>query len=346
MYASDAKDELNPCCPFAETVLRPGSVLLLRCEVGAEEEIHQRVTEEYDNGTPTLAMVHGGHWWPVLVFVRQGDEAHLAERTAYVGDDEQACWRAIVAYWTHPADGLVRDLCADDGRILAAADAAQRRAVGLCRDEAQVERVRAEGRTRQGRTAGMDGKVGWPGGGRASGRSAAATRGEDKPHVRVALGAPALPPGGRWIATPVDRRGCSHSAKSPGPPRLRSLLSPPVRVLSRSDRGGPSRSRRVAGHRVGRLLGSPVRTGPGPSRLRRLTSVRCRNPPFLLSPIPSLVGSVASRCRLRRSTASRRLRPDRPGLRVHGRASAPRTARTGSCRWSRSTRRTFLLRRT
>ena len=36
------------------------------------------------------------------------------------------------------------DLCADDGRILAAADAAQRRAVGLCRDEAQVERVRAE----------------------------------------------------------------------------------------------------------------------------------------------------------------------------------------------------------
>jgi len=268
MYASDAKDELNPCCPFAETVLRPGSVLLLRCEVGAEEEIHQRVTEEYDNGTPTLAMVHGGHWWPVLVFVRQGDEAHLAERTAYVGDDEQACWRAIFADWTHPADGLVCDLCADDGRILAAADAAQRRAVGLCRDEAQVERVRAEGRTRQGRTAGIDGKVGWPGGGRASGRSAAATRGEDKPHVRVALGAPALPPGGRWIATPVDRRGCSHSAKSPGPPRLRSLLSPPVRVLSRSDRGGPSRSRRVAGHRVGRLLGSPVRTGPGPSRLR------------------------------------------------------------------------------
>ncbi len=49
MYASDAKDELNPCCPFAETVLRPGGVLLLRCEVGAEEEIHQRVTEEYDN---------------------------------------------------------------------------------------------------------------------------------------------------------------------------------------------------------------------------------------------------------------------------------------------------------
>ena len=145
-------------------------------------------------------------------------------------------------------------------------------------------------------------------------------------------------------ATPADRRGCSHSAKSPGP-RLRSLLSPPVRVLSRSDRGGPSRSRRVAGHRLGRLLGSPVRTGPGPSRLRRLTSVRCRNPPFLLSPIPRLVGSVASRCRVRRSTASRRLRPDRPGLPVHGRASAPRTARTGSCRWSRSTRRAFLPRR-
>ena len=151
MYASDAKGELDPCCPFAETVLRPGGVLLLRCEVGAEEQIHQRVTEEYDNGTPaslayveTLAMVHGGHWWPVLVFVRQGDEAHLAERTAYVGDDEQACWRAIVADWTYPADGLVCDLYADDGRILAAADAAQRRAVGLCPDEAQVERVRAE----------------------------------------------------------------------------------------------------------------------------------------------------------------------------------------------------------
>ena len=151
MYASDAKDELDPCCPFAETVLRPGGVLLLRCEVGAEEKINERVTEEYDNGTlaslayvETLAMVHGGHWWPVLVFVRQGDEAHLAERTAYVGDDEQACWRAIVADWTYPADGLVCDLCADDGRILAAADAAQRRAVGLCRDEEQVERVRAE----------------------------------------------------------------------------------------------------------------------------------------------------------------------------------------------------------
>ena len=151
MYVSDAKDELDPCWPFAETVLRPGGVLLLRCEVGAEEELHQRVTEEYDNGTPaslayveTLAMVHGGHWWPVLVFVRQGDEARLAERTAYVGDDEQACWRAIVADWTCPADGLVCDLYAADGRILAAADAAQRRAVGLCRDEAQVERVRAE----------------------------------------------------------------------------------------------------------------------------------------------------------------------------------------------------------
>ena len=151
MYASDAKDELDPCCPFAETVLRPGGVLLLRCEVGAEEEIHQRVTEDYGNGTPaslayveTLAMVHGGHWWPVLVFVRQGDEAHLAERTAYVGDDEQACWCAIVADWTYPADGLVCDLRAGDGRILAAADAAQRRAVGLCPDEVQVERVRAE----------------------------------------------------------------------------------------------------------------------------------------------------------------------------------------------------------
>ncbi len=151
MYASDAKDDLDPCCPFAETVLRPGGVLLLRCEVGAEQEINERVTEEYDNGTPaslayveTLAMVHGGHWWPVLVFVRQGDQAHLAERTAYVGDDEQACWRAIVDDWTYPADGLVCDLCADDGRILAAADAAQRRAVGLCPDEAQVGRVRAE----------------------------------------------------------------------------------------------------------------------------------------------------------------------------------------------------------
>lgn len=126
-------------------------MLLLRCEVGAEEEIHERATEEYDNGTlaslacvETLAMVHGGRWWPVLVFVRQGDEAHVAERTACVGGDEQACWRAIVADWTYPADGLVCDLNAGDGRIPAAADAAQRRAVGLCRDEAQVERVLAE----------------------------------------------------------------------------------------------------------------------------------------------------------------------------------------------------------
>ncbi len=138
--------------------------------------------------------------------------------------------------------------------------AARRRAV----PRPSAGRARAGGgRTRQGRTAGIDGKVGWPGGGRASGRSAAATRGEDKPHVRVALGAPALPPGGRWIATPADRRGCSHSAKSSGP-RLRSLLSPPVRVLSRSDRGGPSRSRRVAGHRLGRLSRESGPDGAGP----------------------------------------------------------------------------------
>ena len=151
MYASDALDDLDPCCPFAETVLRPGGVLLLCCEVGAEEEIKGRVTEDYDDGQPaslacleTLAMVHGDHWWPVLVFVRLGDEAHLPERTAYVGDDEQACWRAILADWTYPADGLVCDLCADDGRILGAADAAKLRAVGLCPDEEQVEHVRAE----------------------------------------------------------------------------------------------------------------------------------------------------------------------------------------------------------
>ena len=151
MYASDALDDLDPCCPFAETVLRPGGVLLLCCEVGAEEEIMGRVTEDYDDGQPaslacleTLAMVHGDHWWPVLVFVRLGDEAHLPERTAYVGDDEQACWRAILADWTYPADGLVCDLCADDGRILGAADAAKLRAVGLCPDEEQVEHVRAE----------------------------------------------------------------------------------------------------------------------------------------------------------------------------------------------------------
>ena len=151
MYASDAQDDLDPCCPFAETVLRPGGVLLLCCEVGAEEEIKRRVTEDYDDGDPaslaclqTLAMVHGDHWWPVLVFVRVGDQAHRPERTAYVGDDELACWRAMLADWTYPADGLVCDLCADDGRILGAADAAKLRAVGLCPDEEQVEHVRAE----------------------------------------------------------------------------------------------------------------------------------------------------------------------------------------------------------
>ena len=151
MYASDAQDDLDPCCPFAETVLRPGGVLLLCCEVGAEEAIKGRVTEDYDGGQPaslaclqTLAMVHGDHWWPVLVFVRLGDQAHRPERTAYVGDDEQACWRAILADWTYPADGLVCDLCADDARILGAADAAKLRAVGLCPDEEQVELVRAE----------------------------------------------------------------------------------------------------------------------------------------------------------------------------------------------------------
>ena len=151
LYASDAEEKLDPCCPFAETVLRPGGLLLLHCEAGAEEAITERVTQDYDNGAPaslayleTLAMVHDDHWWPVLVFVRLGEDAHLADRTAYVGDDERACWRAIVADWTYPADGLVCDLCAHDGRILVAADAAKLRAVGLCPDQEQVERVRAE----------------------------------------------------------------------------------------------------------------------------------------------------------------------------------------------------------
>ena len=40
--------------------------------------------------------------------------------------------------------------------------------------------------------------------------------------------------------------------------------------------------RRVVGHRLAWLLRRPVRTGLDPSRLRRLTSVRCRKPPFLL----------------------------------------------------------------
>ena len=70
-------------------------------------------------------MVHGDHWWPVLVFVRLGDEAHRPERTAHVGADEQACWRAILADWTYPADTVevtapadapaVRDVTIDFG---------------------------------------------------------------------------------------------------------------------------------------------------------------------------------------------------------------------------------------
>ena len=63
------------------------------------------------------------------------------------------------------------------------------------------------------------------------------------------------------------------------------------------------------------FLPSPVRTDFGPSRLRSLTWIRCWNLPFLLLPVPRLVGSAASRCRSRRSTASHRLRPDRPSLR-------------------------------
>ena len=80
----------------------------------------------------------------MLVFVRLGDDAHIPDRTAYVGDDERACWRAIVADWTYPADGLVCDPCTDDGLILGAADATKLRAVGLCPDEEQVDSVRAE----------------------------------------------------------------------------------------------------------------------------------------------------------------------------------------------------------
>ena len=87
-------------------------------------------------------MVHGGLWRLVLVFVWLGDDRHMPDRTAYVGDDEGKCWRAIVVDWT--ADGLVCDPCADDWRILGAADAAKRRAVGLCPDEEQVQGVRAE----------------------------------------------------------------------------------------------------------------------------------------------------------------------------------------------------------
>ena len=67
--------------------------------------------------------------------------------------------------------------------------------------------------------------------------------------------------------------------------------------------------------RLAGFLPSPVRTGFGPSRLRSLTWIRCWNLPFLLLPVPRLVGSAASRCRSRRSTASHRLQPDRPSLR-------------------------------
>ena len=46
-----------------------------------------------------------------------------------------------------------------------------------------------------------------------------------------------------------------------------------------------------------------------------------------------------------RLMASHRLGPQCPGLRADSRVSVPGTARTGSCRWSRSTRRTSWLRR-
>ncbi len=58
MYASDAQDDLDPCCLFAETVLRPGGVLLLCCEVGAgvavaiAYEVLQRAVRSIGKHTP------------------------------------------------------------------------------------------------------------------------------------------------------------------------------------------------------------------------------------------------------------------------------------------------------
>ena len=86
---------------------------------------------------------------------------------------------------------------------------------------------------------------------------------------------------------------------------------------------GKSYSRTWWHMRSAGFLPSPVRTDFGPSRLRSLTWIRCWNLPFLLLPVPRLVGSAASRCRSRRSTASHRLRPDRPSLRCTVEPSVP-----------------------
>ena len=76
-----------------------------------------------------------------------------------------------------------------------------------------------------------------------------------------------------------------------------------------------------------------------PSRLRSLTWIRCRTPPFLLLPARGLWGRWPAVVGLSARRRGHR-QPDRIGLAVHSRASVLRTVRTGSCRWSRSMRAT------
>ena len=73
----------------------------------------------------------------------------------------------------------------------------------------------------------------------------------------------------------------------------------PIRVVGEDGKSYPER-RRISARSAFR---SPIRMGLGPRRLRSLTWIRCRTPPFLLLPIPRFGGSVASRCRAQRSTA-------------------------------------------
>ena len=60
--------------------------------------------------------------------------------------------------------------------------------------------------------------------------------------------------------------------------------------------------------------------GLGPSRLRNLTWIRCRTPPFLLLPIPRFVGRWPAVVGLSARRRGHR-QPDRLGLAVHSRAS-------------------------
>ena len=95
----------------------------------------------------------------------------------------------------------------------------------------------------------------------------------------------------------------------------------PIRVVGEDGKSYPERRRISA--RSAFPESNPDGSGP-PSRLRSLTWIRCRTPPFLLLPIPRFVRRWPAVVGLSARRRGHR-QPDRLGLAVHSRASVLRT---------------------